>query len=73
MQHRPGQSQVLGGDGDRRLPVAPAFYETSGPAAEAVLLVAKIGEDGARAHQSSKAWLGQAGEGLHSRPDPVLP
>lgn len=38
---RPGQPQVLGGDGDRRFPVTPSFSQVPGPTTEPVLLVAE--------------------------------
>ena len=48
--HRPGEPQVLGGDGDRRFPVTPSFNQTSRPAAEPVLLLTESGKDGSGAH-----------------------
>ena len=68
MQHRPGQSQVLGGDGDRRFPVAASFNQISGPTTESVLLVAESGENGPGAHDEQAAQVGVARLGDPAQP-----
>ena len=68
VQHRPGQPQVLGGDGDRRFPVTASFDQVSRPATEPVLLVAQSGENGAGAHDEQTAQVGVARLGDPAQP-----
>jgi len=63
MQYGPGQACIPGGNGDHRAPVAAAFGQAAGPAAEAVLFVADAVEDGTGAHDEQTSQVVIAGFG----------
>lgn len=63
VQHRPGQAQVLGSDGDSGFPVTASLDQVSGPTTEAVLLVAESRENRSGAHDEQAAQVGIAGLG----------
>ena len=63
MQDSPGQPRILRSDGGHCAPVAAAFRQATGPAAEAVLFVADAVEDGACAQDEQTSQVGIAGFG----------
>ena len=63
MQYGPGQACILRGDGNDGAPVAPAFRQAAGPAAEAVLFVAGAVENGACAQDEQTSQVGITGLG----------
>ena len=70
LQHCPSQPRILRGDSHHGAPVAASFDQAARPTAEAVLLVAESGQDGAGTHDQEAAQVTVSG--LGDAPQPRL-